>query len=130
MKRVGACVALVLGGTVCAQAPVTPLTASSDARIAAPWQVITLARIPRHTQYSVVTLEGQRVVMADANGSYANVVHALNVDIHAPRSCAGAGGSTASLRAPIWQSSPETMSRRKFALCSICHCRVSRSSNA
>ncbi len=85
MRRVGACLALVASGAVCAQTPgpVTPLSASGDGRIAPPWQVITLAKIPRHTQYSVVTLEGQRVVKAEAEGSYANVVHALNADIHA-----------------------------------------------
>ena len=83
MKQAAACIALVLCGTAHSQAAsLTPLSASTDGRIPPPWQVITLPKIPRHTQYSVVTLDDQRVVKAEAEGSYANVVHPLNADIN------------------------------------------------
>ena len=59
---------------------VTPLSSSIDGRVPPPWQVMTLPKIPRHTSYEVVSVDGQRVVKATADGSYANVVHPLNVD--------------------------------------------------
>ena len=59
---------------------VTPLSSSPDGRVPPPWQVITLPKIPRHTTYEVVNFDGRRVVKATADGSYANVVHPLNVD--------------------------------------------------
>lgn len=59
---------------------VTPLSSSIDGRVPPPWQVMTLPKIPRHTSYEVVSFDGRRVVKATADGSYANVVHPLNVD--------------------------------------------------
>lgn len=84
MKRIAACIALALCGTAYAQAaPLAPLSASPDGRIPLPWQVVTLPKIPRHTQYSVVTLDDRRVVKAEAEGSYANVLHPLKADLDA-----------------------------------------------
>ena len=62
---------------------VTPLSSSSDAHLPAPWQIVTLPKIPRHTQYEVVTIDGRRAVKATAEASYANVVHRLNADVTA-----------------------------------------------
>lgn len=59
---------------------VTPLSSSLDGRVPPLWQVMTLPKISRHTSYEVVSLDGRRVVKATADGSYANVVHPLNVD--------------------------------------------------
>ena len=59
---------------------VIPLSRSPGPGIPPPWQVITLPKLPRHTSYEVVDVDGQRVVRASAEGSYANVVHPLNVD--------------------------------------------------
>jgi hypothetical protein len=59
---------------------VTPLSSTPDGRVPPPWQVITLPKIPRHTTYEVVNFDGRRVVRSMADGSYANVVHPLNVD--------------------------------------------------
>ncbi len=61
----------------------TPLSTLPDGPLTAPWQVVTLPKIPRHTQYEVVSLDGQRVVKAVANGSYANVLHPLPADVSA-----------------------------------------------
>ena len=62
---------------------IAPFSASSDSRIGPPWQVLTLPKIPRHTQYELVTIDGRRAVKAVADGSYANVLHPLNADIAA-----------------------------------------------
>jgi hypothetical protein len=81
VKRLAAGLAWVLCNAAFAQAgPIAPLSASTDGRIPPPWQVITLPKIPRQTQYSVVTFDDRRVVKAEAEGSYANVLHALAVD--------------------------------------------------
>jgi Protein of unknown function (DUF3047) len=83
MSRVAACIAQAVCGAASAQARVVaPLSASTDDRVAPPWQVITLPRIPRHTQYSVVTIDGRRVVKAEADSSCANVLYSLNADIN------------------------------------------------
>jgi len=66
--------------TLAAAAP-TPLSSAPDSRVPPPWQVITLSKIPRHTHYEIVTLDGKRVVKAEADGSYANVVHPLHADV-------------------------------------------------
>jgi Protein of unknown function (DUF3047) len=81
VKRLAAGLAWVLCNAAVAEAgSIAPLSASTDSRIPPPWQVITLPKIPRQTQYSVVTFDDRRVVKAEAEGSYANVLHALKVD--------------------------------------------------
>lgn len=81
MNRLAAVIAWALCGATSAQTgPLAPLSAAPDGRIPPPWQVITLPKIPRQTQYSVVTFDGRRVVKAEAEASYANVVHALTAD--------------------------------------------------
>jgi len=70
-----------LGASFAASAQeVKPLSGSPGPGVAPPWQVITLPKRPRHTSYEVVDIDGQRAVRASAEGSYANVVHPLNVD--------------------------------------------------
>lgn len=59
---------------------VTPLSSGTDAKLPAAWQLVALPKIPRHTRYELVTVDGRRVVRADADGSYTNVVHPLNGD--------------------------------------------------
>lgn len=51
----------------------------------APWQLATAPKIPRHTQYDVVTLDGAHVLRARADASYANLVHALPPSMVATR---------------------------------------------
>ncbi len=84
MKRIAACVVFALCGAAFAQTgAVAPLSASTDGRILPPWRVIALPKIPRQTQYSVVTFDDRRVVKAEAEASYANVLHALTADTDA-----------------------------------------------
>jgi hypothetical protein len=81
VKKIATCVVLTLCGASFAQADaVAPLSASTDGRIPPPWRVITLPKIPRQTQYSVVMFDDRRVVKAEAEASYANVLHALPAD--------------------------------------------------
>ena len=55
-------------------------TATVGGNLPAPWHVVTLPKIPRHTRYSVVKLDGEVVVKAEADASYGNAVHQLQVD--------------------------------------------------
>ena len=36
---------------------VTPLSSAPDSLLPAPWQIVTLPKIPRHTQYEVVSID-------------------------------------------------------------------------
>ncbi len=62
---------------------VVPFSSASGPELPAPWRIVTLPKIPRHTRYAVTDSDGRRAVRADADASYANVVHPLNADIGA-----------------------------------------------
>ncbi len=86
MKSVLALGALLIAGAAGSAdvaGPVTPLSSATDGKLPAPWHVVTLPKIPRHTRYEFVTVDGRRVVRAEADGSYANVVHPLAGDTSA-----------------------------------------------
>ncbi len=53
----------------------TPFSGATDATPPAPWRVVTAPKIERHTQYRIVVLDGARVLRAEADGSYANLLH-------------------------------------------------------
>lgn len=57
-----------------------PLSSGSDNTLPSPWRVFTLPKIARHTTYEVVDIDGRRAVKASADGSYANVLHPLDLD--------------------------------------------------
>lgn len=61
-------------------AGLTPLSSGRGA-LPPPWHVVTVPKIPRHTQYEVVEIDGRRAVRATAEASYANAVHPLNADV-------------------------------------------------
>ena len=83
VKRIAAIVLSgAAGAAALAAAPlVTPFSAATDAHLPAPWHVITLPKIPRHTSYTVVAQDGRAVVKAEADGSYANLVHPLKMSL-------------------------------------------------
>jgi len=56
---------------------VAPFAAAADGAVAPPWRVVTLPKIPRHTQYRVVTVDGRPAVRAEAQASYGNLLLAL-----------------------------------------------------
>jgi len=59
----------------------TPLSSASGAELPTPWRVVTLPKIPRHTRYALAEIDGRRAVHAEADASYANVVHPLDADV-------------------------------------------------
>jgi hypothetical protein len=72
------------GAPLAVAAPaVAPFSAASGPELPAPWRVVTLPKIPRHTRYAVAELDGRRAVRADADASYANVVHPLDAEVGA-----------------------------------------------
>lgn len=84
MRRPGATLHLLLLQVLLvtpalAQSPiVTPFSASAEGAVPPPWTIITLPKLPRHTRYAIVTLDGVRVLKAEASASYANLVHPLH----------------------------------------------------
>jgi hypothetical protein len=76
-------VALCGGGPpqAIAQARLTPFSTAPGTDLPAPWRVVTLPKIPRHTTYVIAETDGRRAVHAEADASYANAVHPVNADI-------------------------------------------------
>lgn len=64
-----------------AQARLAAFSTASGAELPTPWRVVTLPKIPRHTRYAMAVSEGRRAVHAEADASYANVLHPVNADI-------------------------------------------------
>jgi hypothetical protein len=46
----------------------------------AAWRLVTLPKIARHTRFSIVERDGARVLRVEADASYANLVHRVDVD--------------------------------------------------
>lgn len=70
--------ALLIGALPAARAQsIAPFSSAPGTALPPPWQVVTLPKIPRHTRYELVELDGRRVVRATAEASYANAVHPL-----------------------------------------------------
>jgi hypothetical protein len=64
-----------------AEVRITPFSSAPGESLPPPWRVVTLPKIPRHTTYGLSEVDGRRAVRADADGSYANVVHPLGADV-------------------------------------------------
>lgn len=60
--------------------PITPFSKAPDAAPPAPWKVVTLPKLTRHTEFSIVSLDGARVLRLRTDGGYANLLHALGID--------------------------------------------------
>ena len=107
------------GARCASRGAVTPLSSSPDAACAAPVAGDHAAQDPAPHEVQVVTLDGQRVVKAEADGSYANVVHPLNADLATtPDPALALAGRSLSGERPICRSSPATTSRPRSACCS------------
>jgi hypothetical protein len=72
MRRVPLLTLLTLSAAAVA-GPVTPFSTATGATLPPTWQVITLPKIPRHTQYPLVRIDGRVAVKAEASASYATV---------------------------------------------------------
>jgi hypothetical protein len=60
--------------------PLAAFSAAAGAEPPAPWRLVTLPKIPRHTRYRIEELEGQRVLRMQADASYASLLHPLDHD--------------------------------------------------
>lgn len=56
---------------------ITPFSSAAPGAPPPPWRVVTLPKLPRHTDYRVVDLDGRRVLRVQADASYANLLHPL-----------------------------------------------------
>jgi hypothetical protein len=60
---------------------VAPFSTSVEGAVPSTWAIITLPKLPRHTRYAIVTLDGVRVLKAESDASYANLVHPLKTGL-------------------------------------------------
>jgi hypothetical protein len=61
-----------------AEAALAPFSAARPgAAPPAPWRVETLPRLPKHTRFDIVDLDGTAVLRVAADASYANLLHPL-----------------------------------------------------
>jgi hypothetical protein len=67
-----------------AQTPkVAAFSSAADGVPPPPWSVVTLPKLPRHTRYRIESLDGERVLRVETDGSYANLLHPLAADVRA-----------------------------------------------
>ncbi len=64
-----------------AQARIAAFSTAPGPAVPPPWRVVTLPKIPQHTLYTIAEIDGRRALKAEANASYANVVHVLTADL-------------------------------------------------
>ncbi len=77
--------ALATAALVAIPAQAASLAAFSSAPLGdppAPWRVVTLPKVPRHTRFTVVDQDGAHVLRVEADASYANLL--VRVDRAAP----------------------------------------------
>lgn len=71
------------GNDVDAQVRLAPFSSQTGTTLPPPWHIVTLPKIPKHTTYVMAEIDGRRAVKAEADASYANVVHPVNGNIAA-----------------------------------------------
>lgn len=62
---------------------IAPFSAAADNTPPAPWRVITLPKLLRHTRYTVMPIDGSRALKMESDGAYANLLHPLASDVGA-----------------------------------------------
>jgi hypothetical protein len=78
------CLLATAGASLAATEPrVVPFSSASGQELPAPWRIVTGPKVPRHTRYAVAENDGRTAVRADADASYAIVIHPLNAEIGA-----------------------------------------------
>jgi hypothetical protein len=60
--------------------PIAAFSRATNETPPPPWNVVTLPKLPRHTRYTVMQLDGERVLRLQADASYANLLHPLAHD--------------------------------------------------
>lgn len=59
---------------------VAPFSTAANGAPPAPWRLITLPKLPRHTRYEVAAVDGVRALKMESDGGYANLLHPLAAD--------------------------------------------------
>jgi len=78
----GLAATLLLAAAPQAREPLLVAPMGASDKPASPWHVVGLPQQSKpFTQFSVVTLDGQRVLRVEAASSYGNLVHSLNEDV-------------------------------------------------
>jgi hypothetical protein len=77
--------AALAGGAPAVDGPprLAPFSTAAGPGLPAPWRIVTLPKIERHTRYVVAETDGRRAVRAEADASYANVVHPVDASVDA-----------------------------------------------
>lgn len=75
---VTAALTATLLATTPARAALATFSSAAAGPAPAPWQVVTLPKLQKHSRYDIVLLDGARVLRAIAEGSYANLLHPLS----------------------------------------------------
>lgn len=80
MKRALLFTALWVGAaSALAQAPaIAPFSTAAVGPPPAPWQLLTLPKLPRHTRYEIAEIDGSRALRVQAVASYANLLHPVD----------------------------------------------------
>lgn len=60
---------------------IAPFSTATEGPPPMPWRVATVAKVTRHTDYRIVTLEGERALRVAADASYSNLLHLLERDV-------------------------------------------------
>jgi Protein of unknown function (DUF3047) len=72
------------GASLAASEPrVVLFSSASGPELPAPWRIVTGPKVARHTSYAVAENDGRTAMRADADASYAIVIHPLNAEIGA-----------------------------------------------
>jgi hypothetical protein len=71
---------VVAGAALAAPTVLTPFSSAVGSEPPPSWRLVTLPKISRHTQYSIVQRDGAKVLRVEADRSYANLVHRVDRD--------------------------------------------------
>lgn len=62
---------------------VTPFSSASGTAVPAPWRITSVPKVALQTRYSLAQIDERTAMKAEADASYANVLHPLRADIDA-----------------------------------------------
>ena len=78
------CLLAATGASRAATEPrVVLFSSASGPELPAPWRIVTGPKVAPHTRYALAENDGRTAVRADADASYAIVIHPLNAEIGA-----------------------------------------------
>lgn len=81
MTRFTGLLAMAALSAATAAPPLARFSAAEGGTAPAPWRIVTLPKVPRHTLFEVVELDGSRVLRVTANSSYGNLLHPVEREV-------------------------------------------------